>query len=111
MSLDLAFTPSGRVIAVEDSAEETLRLDGSMEASADGRLKKAAKTFAASQAEGLFLLATERFDGPLPPSLAFWRDFAARYLTALCHTPEIAGDTLGEPIPPPDDGRIGGACS
>ncbi|MCX7427371.1 MAG: hypothetical protein NTW96_17290, partial [Planctomycetia bacterium] len=76
MSLDLAFTPSGRVIAVEDSAEETLRLDGSMEASADGRLKKAAKTFAASQAAGLFLLATERFDGPLPPSPAFWRDLA-----------------------------------
>jgi non-specific serine/threonine protein kinase len=31
----------------------------------------------------------------LPPSWAWWRDFAARYVTALCATPE--GDAIGAP--------------
>ena len=58
-----------------------------------------------SQGEGLFLLATERFEGPLPPAFSYWRDFAASYLTALCHTPEIAGLEL-EAIPPPTSGEL-----
>ena len=49
-----------------------------------------AKVFAGGQAAGLFALATERIEGALPPSFVFWRDFAARYLTALCHTPETS---------------------
>ncbi|MBU4399968.1 MAG: DEAD/DEAH box helicase, partial [Planctomycetes bacterium] len=53
------------------------------------------------QAEGLFALATERFDAPLPPSLAYWRDFAAKYLTELCHTPGTTGAEVGELAPPP----------
>ena len=67
-----------------------------------GRL---AKAFGNSQGEGLFLLATERFEGPLPPAFSYWRDFAVGYLTALCHTPEIAGLEL-EAIPPPTSGEL-----
>ena len=67
-----------------------------------------AKVFGISQGEGLFLLATERFEGPLPPAFSYWREFAVGYLTALCHTPEIAGLEL-EPTPPPTAGRIGDA--
>ena len=58
-----------------------------------------------SQGEGLFLLATERFEGPLPPAFSYWREFAASYLTALCHTPEIAGLEL-EAIPPPTSAEL-----
>ena len=54
---------------------------------------------------GYSLLATERFDGALPPSFVFWRDFAARYLTALCHTPETAGAKL-EAVPPPETAEL-----
>ena len=86
MSLDLAFTPAGHVTAVELTAEQAVGFGG--ESQADGRLKKVVKAFAGGQGEGLFLLATERFDGPLPASFSYWRDFAARYLTALCHTPD-----------------------
>ena len=53
-----------------------------------------------AEGEGLFVLATERFDSPLASSLAYWRDFAGRYLTELCHTPEGA-DVALEVIPPP----------
>ena len=58
--------------------------------------------------EGLFLLATERIEGPLPPTFSYWRDFAVSYLTVLCHTPEIAGLEL-EAIPPPTSAELADA--
>ncbi len=66
---------------------------------------RVAKAFESSQAQGLFLLATERFDGPLAPSFTYWREYAARYLTVLCHTPEIAGLEL-EAIAPPTSAEL-----
>ena len=98
MAVELIFTPSGR-LTVAESAGETA--DGALDATADGHIKRAAKAFASSQAEGLFALATEKFEAPLGPSLAYWRDFGARYLAELCHTPDSAGAQF-EPIPPPD---------
>jgi non-specific serine/threonine protein kinase len=95
--MELALTPSGR-IALHPTAD-------SPPAEADGQLSRLAKAFAASQGEGLFLLATERFEAPLPPACTYWRDFASAYLTALCHTPEIAGLEL-EAIPPPTSGEL-----
>lgn len=104
MSLELAFTPSGHVIAVELVAEAAGFAEGAEEQT-DGRLKKVAKAFEAAQGDGLFLLATERFDGPLPASFSYWRDFVVRYLTALCHTPDVGGAELS-PIPPPEDAEL-----
>jgi SNF2 family DNA or RNA helicase len=109
--MDLALTPAGRIVlrtTAESPAAET-----------EGQLGRAALAFGKSQAEGLFLLATERFDGPLPPAFSYWREFAVAYLTALCHTPSaraeksretgderlIAGLKL-EPIPPPTSGEL-----
>ena len=51
------------------------------------------------------MLATERFEGPLGPAFSYWRDYAASYLTALCHTPEIAGLEV-EAIPPPTSAEL-----
>ena len=59
--------------------------------------------FSADQAAGLFALATERFTGPLPPSLSYWREFASRYLTELCHTPRTTGAELPAIAPPAGD--------
>lgn len=107
MSTQLVVTPSGRIVAVESSQEAGDLADVSPEAGFDQRLeKKIAQQFASSQAEGLFALATERMDRPPNPSFAYWRDFAARYLTELCHTPEITGAAL-EAIPPPSSAELG----
>ena len=95
--MELALTPSGRITlrpTTDPQGTET-----------DGQLGRLAKAFGSSQGEGLFLLATERLEGPLPPAFSYWRDFAAGYLTALCHTPEIAGLEL-EAIPPPTSGEL-----
>jgi hypothetical protein len=41
----------------------------------------------------------------MPLDFAFARDFGCRYLTRLCHTPEIAGATelLPVPVPSPEE--------
>ncbi|MCU0873791.1 MAG: hypothetical protein MUE50_15750, partial [Pirellulaceae bacterium] len=101
MSIHLGITPTGRLVAVESVAETGELADATRDAELDQRLeKKIVQRFAASQAEGLFGLAAERLDRPSHPSLAYWRDFAARYLTELCHTPDIRGAAF-EALPPP----------
>ncbi len=96
MNFHLAVTPSGRVLAVESTREEGERPD----AGTDQRLeKKIARQFASSQAEGIFALVTERMDRP-NPSFAYWRDFGGRYLTELCHTPEMTGAPIEKILPP-----------
>ncbi len=88
MTIELAFTPTGHITVVEPPDDERDVAVDAQAAVPSARLKKVAKAFASSQAEGLFSLATEKFDAALPPSFSFWRDFASRYLTELCHTPE-----------------------
>jgi non-specific serine/threonine protein kinase len=47
-----------------------------------------AAAFAADTGHGLLQLGASEVGCALPPALAWWRDFAARYMTALCATPE-----------------------
>ena len=104
MGFGLIFTPSGHLTAIETAAEE-FAFGAASAASAEAQLKKVAKAFAAGQAAGLFRLASEQFDFALAPPLAFWRDVAVRYLTALCHTPEAGADV--EPaLPPPAEAEL-----
>ncbi|MEI8373369.1 MAG: DEAD/DEAH box helicase [Planctomycetota bacterium] len=95
--MELALTPSGRI-----TLRPTTDAQGP---EADGQLGRVAEAFGISQGKGLFLLATEQFEGLHSPAFSYWRDFAASYLTALCHTPEIAGLEL-EAIPPPTAGEL-----
>jgi len=88
MSIVLAFTPAKRVTATASSSVQGLLLDVDTGGDANRRIKKVVNAFAASQAEGLFTLATEKLDTTLAPSLAYWRSFAGRYLTELYHAPD-----------------------
>jgi len=92
MRHELALTPVGHLLLHECETEGTERPDAWM--------KRAADAFASCQAAGLFALAATKPDAPPPRSFSFWRDFACRYLTRLCRTPEFAGDRL-DPIDPP----------
>jgi len=42
---------------------------------------------------------------PPSPSFSFWRDFACRYLTQLCRTPEFVGELLN-PVEPPFESEL-----
>jgi non-specific serine/threonine protein kinase len=104
MNLQLAVTPAGRVIAVELATDGDEQLASSDPVTDQKLEKRIARQFASSQAEGIFALASERMDRP-NPSFAYWRDFGERYLTELCHTPEIAGAAIKE-VPPPSSTEL-----
>jgi non-specific serine/threonine protein kinase len=103
--MELAFSPQGRVTVLLAPDSVSGSCDAGTASSWDARFRRVAKAFATSQAEGLWTLATERFEGPLAPSVAYWRNFAGRYLTELCHTPEVPGVALG-PIAPPESSEL-----
>lgn len=94
MKFDLILTPTGRLRLREDREYSGAEPDAWME--------RIAAAFSSSQASGLFSLAATRPDTPPPPTFAFWRDFACRYLTQLCRTPDSVGKLL-DPIEPPSE--------
>ena len=95
MRIEPTLTPAGqlhaRVSATEDAPEPALDRVG--------------KAFTASASAGLFALAAQSLEATLPPALAWWREFAARYLTELCHTPEVDGAGL-DPLPVPSPSEL-----
>jgi non-specific serine/threonine protein kinase len=68
-------------------------------------MQKVTKAFSSCQAAGLFALAASNPDTPLSPCLSYWRDFASRYLSHLCRTPESAESRL-EPIKAPSPAEL-----
>ncbi|MCK6486824.1 MAG: DEAD/DEAH box helicase [Planctomycetes bacterium] len=96
MSLTLALTPLGHLLAAE--ADDAPALDAAL---AEG-LRAA---FADGPGPGLLWLGTTQPGVALPPVVGWWRDFAARFVSALCTLPEAAEQAPGR-VPPPDDGEL-----
>jgi non-specific serine/threonine protein kinase len=101
----LALNPHGHLIVVRglEAGDSSITSGENTATASDAYLAKVAKAFSADGAEGLFMLAAERFEGPLLPTFGYWREFACRYLTELCHTPETAGKELPAISPPAED--------
>jgi non-specific serine/threonine protein kinase len=97
MRSELILTPAGR-LRLQSGSE-----DGGVPS--DAWTMRVAAAFSASQAEGLFALAATRPDMPPPPSLAFFRELASRYLAQLCRTPESSAIRL-EPIEAPEEPEL-----
>ena len=94
---DLGLTPGGHLALVDGPAESGQA--GLPEDTQDSHLREA---FREGTPEGLLRLA--QGEAPmLAAAAAYWRDFAGRYLTALCHVPETADGTVLQLLPPPDD--------
>jgi len=98
-SFDIAVSPSGGLLLRGDPADADGR--------ADAWTRTVSAAFTADRAAGLFALAATRPASPPPATLAYWRDFAGRYLTKLCRTPESAGNSI-DPVEPPEDGELAG---
>ncbi|MBV8174131.1 MAG: DEAD/DEAH box helicase [Verrucomicrobia bacterium] len=77
MSLGIAISPGARLY-VERTPEALPEVS-------DKWVSRLQSAFEASAAEGLLLLATDALTLGLPPSPAYWRDFARDYLQRLCH--------------------------
>ncbi len=65
--------------------------------------RRVAAALDVSPETGLLELATRELDTAMPPAAAYWRDFARRYLTRLCHTPGLATAREIAPVPLPDE--------
>ena len=94
MSHALTLSPSGHLFVEPDGQAEP-----ALPQTTANRLTAA---FAASSANGLALLVSGYLDEPLPPGVVFWRGFARRFFTALCHQPNLK-DTTALVIPPLSD--------
>src|SRR5271154_6667918 len=71
----LCLTPHGRLVLVYDAGAQSL----------DARLaERLQKAFDRGSGHGLLLLGADEAGTTLPPVFAWWREFGARYVTALC---------------------------
>ena len=97
MGIVLTISPHGRLLVPASASEPPFPGDPFCE-----RIREA---FAKSQAHGLLHLATRELTSALSPEFGWARDFASRYLTRLCHSPEIAGTSQlhATPVPEPED--------
>jgi non-specific serine/threonine protein kinase len=73
--LRLSLSPHGRLLLARDPAEPVL------DAALAERLLRA---FARGSGHGLLQLGAAEAGTPMPPVFAYWREFGAQYVTALC---------------------------
>ena len=78
-NLSLQLTPQGRLHLETDADAPPLPLE---------LHTRFVSAFERGSGHGLLLLGANEPSTVLPPAWAWWRDFAARYVTALCNTPE-----------------------
>ena len=64
------------------------------------------EAFAHGSGHGLLWLGANGVGAPMPPVLSYWRDFGARYVTALCVLPNIDGERTKRSVPPPADAEL-----
>ena len=103
MSRSISITPAGR-LALSPDAQTAPELSASQTRTLD-------EAFAASSAEGLFCLASQALDGPLPAALVFWREWASHFFHALCGLGEEAWTRaakagIADALPAPDDDEL-----
>jgi superfamily II DNA or RNA helicase len=72
-------TPGGHLFALPEEAAPPLP---------DEIRARLGSSFAPGAGHGLLHLGTAEIGRSLPPAWAWWRDFAGRYVTAVCATPE-----------------------
>jgi superfamily II DNA or RNA helicase len=100
--LDFRLTPQGRLHL--ENAEDAPLLNEEVA----GRLSAA---FAQGGGSGLMRLGACEVGQPLPPAFVWWRDFATRYIAALCQHSTSGGAEVGPSaalvqVPPPVEGEL-----
>lgn len=95
MTLAPVLTPQGSLIL--RLAEEALGPQP------NPRLEQA---FSRGPGHGLLYLGADEVGTPLPPVLSYWREFAVRYVTALCALPDLVEGGTKPPVPVPATGEL-----
>jgi superfamily II DNA or RNA helicase len=84
----------------------TVRRDGETPALERARGDRLEQAFLRGSGHGLLTLGADEVGTMLPAELAYWRDFGARYVTALCTLPELGEGAPKPPVPAPSDGEL-----
>ena len=64
------------------------------------------RTFARGSGHGLLALGADEIGTALPPVFSYWREFAVRYVTALCALPDVAEHAAKPAVPVPSHGDL-----
>ena len=95
VSLCLSLTPHGRLVLTQDA--DAPRLDG-------GLADRLLPAFERGPGHGLLMLGVDEAGTALPPVYSYWREFGARYVTALCTQQDSDASRKGVRVAaPPDD--------
>jgi non-specific serine/threonine protein kinase len=97
-----ALTPNGSLTLTLAHASAAEAVDVALEPERSLRL---ANAFARGPGHGLLFLGADEVGTTLPPTLSYWREFGARYVTALCALPGI-GERSKPAVPSPSDGDL-----
>jgi non-specific serine/threonine protein kinase len=101
VSLTLALSPHGHLVPAHEEGAPSL------EAALARRLRDA---FARGPGHGLLQLGADEAGAALPPVFSYWREFGARYVTALCTQPDVEalpGVLRQAPrVPPPPEQEL-----
>src|ERR1035441_6709639 len=95
ISLCLSLTPHGRLVLIHDAGAPILD---------SGLAHRLLEAFERGSGHGLLLLGADEAGTALPPVHSYWREFGARYVTALCTQQD--GDAARKRAPvaaPPDE--------
>ena len=88
-ALTLALTPRGHLLLTAGDDEA---------AAPEDLAQQISRAFARGTGHGLLQLGARHPGMALPPVLAWWRGWGARYVTAVCHT-ATAAETTAPPVP------------
>jgi len=69
------------------------------------------RAFARGAGHGLLHLGAEAVGVALHPAFSYWREFAARYVTALCSLPGLAENRHKPAVPTPGDADLSGLAA
>ncbi len=97
VSLRLSLTPHGRLVLTGDAGAP--RLDS-------GLADRLLRAFERGSGHGLLLLGADEAGTALPPVLSYWREFGARYVTALCTQQDSDAPRKGARVAAPPDGEL-----
>ncbi|MEO8440979.1 MAG: SNF2-related protein, partial [Betaproteobacteria bacterium] len=95
----LILTPHGHLLLVPDEDAPVV---------AEALQHRLTEAFARGAGHGLLQLGANEVGVVLPATYGYWRDFGARYVTAVCATPEpgergAEGRAAPKAVPPPED--------
>ena len=86
VSLALVLTPRGHLLLAHSEDEAP---------APEQMAQHLTGAFARGAGHGLLHLGARAMGTALPPSLAWWREFGARYVTAVCHVAPAAEGSAG----------------